>query len=213
VAVGAADAGHGVAEAFGLGDFGDVVFDQPGFVGVASGRTGALAPAHRPDRGEHVGPWPSHYAPRPTRLDRAARRSVVAADRIRSAAGIRAALPDPRLITCAAVPTETPAPALPGSPVDDGDLRPAARSRPDPRPVRHYHPHDSMKETHIPSTRVDHTGPTVVSSAASPVTLVIEPADTTRQAHYYYRLGNHHYRPLDPRTTGRRTAHAMTAAR
>jgi hypothetical protein len=32
VTVDAADAGESVAEAFGLGCFGDVVFDQPGFV-------------------------------------------------------------------------------------------------------------------------------------------------------------------------------------
>jgi hypothetical protein len=35
VAVHAADARQAVAEALGLGDFGDIVFDQPGFVGVA----------------------------------------------------------------------------------------------------------------------------------------------------------------------------------
>src|SRR2546430_7871100 len=35
VAVDAAYAGEAVAEAAGLGDFGDVVFDEPGLVGVA----------------------------------------------------------------------------------------------------------------------------------------------------------------------------------
>ena len=35
VAVDAAHAGQAVAEALGLGDFGDVVFDEPRFVGVA----------------------------------------------------------------------------------------------------------------------------------------------------------------------------------
>jgi hypothetical protein len=35
VAVDAADAGQAVSEAAGLGDFGDIVFDEPGFVGVA----------------------------------------------------------------------------------------------------------------------------------------------------------------------------------
>jgi hypothetical protein len=35
VAVEAADAGEAVAEAAGLGDLGDVVLDEPGFVGVA----------------------------------------------------------------------------------------------------------------------------------------------------------------------------------
>ena len=35
VAVDAADAGQAVAESSGLGDFGDVVFDEPGLVGVA----------------------------------------------------------------------------------------------------------------------------------------------------------------------------------
>jgi hypothetical protein len=34
VAVDAADPGEPVAEFFGLGDFGDVVFDEPGFVRV-----------------------------------------------------------------------------------------------------------------------------------------------------------------------------------
>ena len=35
VAVDAADAGEAVSQAAGLSDFGDVVFDEPGFVGVA----------------------------------------------------------------------------------------------------------------------------------------------------------------------------------
>jgi hypothetical protein len=35
VAVDAPDAGEAVAETLGLGDFGDVVLDEPGFVGVS----------------------------------------------------------------------------------------------------------------------------------------------------------------------------------